>query len=123
LTLLQQVKISSNIEEERGNLTYILKQAGTESINLRNKWHRKKGIQKWDEHIEKVINEKRLAFKKYLSTQWLEDEVEYKRKWAISKIEVRKRHRERWDNFVAKLERDVTKPTPQTFKILKKLRT
>jgi hypothetical protein len=68
-TLLQQVKISSDIEEEWGNLTYILKQAATESIGLRNKWHRKKGIQKWDEGIEKVINEKRLAFKKYLSTQ------------------------------------------------------
>jgi hypothetical protein len=78
LFLLQQVKISSNIEEEWGNFTYILKQAATESIDLRNKWHRKKGIQKWDEHIEKVINEKRLAFKKYLSTQRLEDEVEYK---------------------------------------------
>jgi hypothetical protein len=49
--------------------------------------------------------------------------VEYKRNWAISKREVRKRHREKWDNFVARLERDVTKPHPQTFKILKKLRT
>jgi hypothetical protein len=74
--LLQQVKISSDIEEEWGNLTYILTQAATESIGLRNKWHRKKSIQKWDEHIKKAINEKRLAFKKYLSTQQLEDEVE-----------------------------------------------
>jgi hypothetical protein len=49
--------------------------------------------------------------------------VEYKRKRAISKREVRKRHRERWDNFVARLKRDVTKPNPQTFKILKKLST
>jgi hypothetical protein len=123
LTLLQQVKISSDIEEEWGNLTYILEQAATKSIGLRNKWHRKKGFQKLDEYIEKVINEKRLEFKKYLSTQRLEDEVEYKRKRAISKREVRKRHREMWDNFVARLERDVTKPNPPTFKILKKLRT
>jgi hypothetical protein len=28
-----------------------------------------------------------------------------------------------WDNFAARLERDVTKPNPQTFKIIKKLRT
>jgi hypothetical protein len=78
LTPLAQVKTSGDIEEEWGNLTYMLKQAATESIGLRNKWHRKKGIQKWDEHIEKVINKKRLTFKKYLSTQRLEDEVEYK---------------------------------------------
>jgi exonuclease III len=37
LTLLQQVKISSNIEEECANLTYLLKPAATESIGLRNK--------------------------------------------------------------------------------------
>jgi hypothetical protein len=52
--LLQQVKISSDIEEEWGNLTHILKQIATESISLRNKWHRKKSIKKWDEHIEKL---------------------------------------------------------------------
>jgi hypothetical protein len=34
LTLLQQVKSSSDIEEECGNFTYILKQAATESIGL-----------------------------------------------------------------------------------------
>jgi hypothetical protein len=49
--------------------------------------------------------------------------VEYKRKRKISKREVRKRHRERWDYFVARLERGVTKPNPQTFKTLKNLRT
>jgi hypothetical protein len=59
LTSLQEVKISSDIEEEWGNLTYILKQAAAESIGLRNKWHRKKGIKKWDDHTEKVTNEKK----------------------------------------------------------------
>jgi hypothetical protein len=58
-----------------------------------------------------------------LWTQCLEGEIECKWKKEISKREVRKRHREMWDNFVAWLERDVTKPNPQTFKILKKLRT
>jgi hypothetical protein len=74
LTLLQQVKISSDIEEEWCNLTYILKQAASESISLKNKGHRNKGIKTgW----KKVLNEKRLSFKKYLSTKRLEDEVEY----------------------------------------------
>jgi hypothetical protein len=66
---------------------------------------------------------KKDCLKKYLSTERLKDEVEYKRKRAIPKREVRKWHREMWDNFVARLERDVTKPNPHTFKILKKLRT
>jgi hypothetical protein len=34
MTLLQQAKISSDIEEGWDNLTYILKQAATETINL-----------------------------------------------------------------------------------------
>jgi hypothetical protein len=66
LTLFQELKISSDIEEECDNLTYILNHAATESSGLRNKWHRKKCIQKWDEHIEKIINVKRLAFTKNL---------------------------------------------------------
>jgi hypothetical protein len=64
-SLLQEVKISSDIEEWR-NLTFILKQAASESIGTRKRWHRKIGVRKWDENREKVINEKRTAFKKYL---------------------------------------------------------
>jgi hypothetical protein len=51
-----------------------------------------------------------------------EDEIEYKRKRAISKREVRKKHREKWNEFVLHLERDVTKPNPKFFKILKNYR-
>jgi hypothetical protein len=67
--LLQEVKISSDVEEEWRNLTFILKQAASESIGMRKRWHRKIGVRKWDENMEKIINEKRTAFKKYLQTQ------------------------------------------------------
>jgi hypothetical protein len=40
-------------------LTFILKQAASESIGTRKRWHRKIGVREWDENIETVINEKK----------------------------------------------------------------
>jgi hypothetical protein len=59
-SLLQEVKISSDIEEEWRNLTFILKQAASESIGTRKRWHRKTGVRKWNENIEKVVIKKEL---------------------------------------------------------------
>jgi hypothetical protein len=61
-------------------LIFILKQAASENIGMRKKWHRKIGVRKWDENTEKVINEKRTACKKCLQTQHIQDEIKYKRK-------------------------------------------
>jgi hypothetical protein len=48
----------------------------------------------------------------------LEDQIEYKRCRAIAKKTVRKNKRETRNNFVSKLENDITKPRPQTYKII-----
>ncbi|KAJ4440008.1 hypothetical protein ANN_08139 [Periplaneta americana] len=119
---LKKIKISDNIEEEWNNLTDILKRAAFESIGVKNiKQKRKRGILKWDEDIKKMINDKREACLRFLQTKELEDEIDYKRKRAIAKWETRKRHREKWNDFVSRLERDLTLPRPKTFKILKKI--
>jgi hypothetical protein len=33
-----------------------------------------KGLRKWDENLDQIANDKREAFKKYLSTETLEDQ-------------------------------------------------
>jgi hypothetical protein len=83
---------------------------------------RKKGLRKWDEHLAKVINDKREAHKKSLSTGSIEDEIEYKRCRAVAKREVRKNKREMWNTFVSRLENDVSKPRPKTYKIIRMLK-
>jgi hypothetical protein len=51
----------------------------------------------------------------------LEDQTEYKRCGAIAKKTVSKNKHETWNNFVPKLENDITKPRPQTYKIIRAL--
>lgn len=81
-----------------------MKQAAKESLGTKRKWSRKKGLGTWDDDIAKVISDKREAYKKYLSTKAEEDKIEYHRKRAIAKREVRKNHRHNWEEFVAYLE-------------------
>jgi hypothetical protein len=89
---------------------------------MKRKWCRKKGLRKWDEHLAKVINDKREAYNKSLSTGSTEDEIKYKRCRAVAKREVRKNKRETWNTFVSRLENDVSKPRPKTYKIIRMLR-
>ena len=42
------------IEEEWSDITNIIKQAALESLGTK-KWHRKKGLRKWDDEIAKII--------------------------------------------------------------------
>jgi hypothetical protein len=61
-----------------------------------------------------------VAFRSFLSTNTTEDKKEYRRKGAIAKCEVRKTHREGWENFVSQLENDIIRPEPQRYKIILK---
>ena len=119
--ILDQSPSQDNIEDEWDTLQSILKQAAKESLGEKRKWRKKKGLRKWDDEIEKVIQDKREAYKKYLSSKKEEDKIDYHKKRAIAKREVRKNHRQSWEEFVAYLENDITRPQQQTYKILKKL--
>jgi hypothetical protein len=119
--LIEVIKEANTIEEEWENIQKILRQAAKEILGMKKKWYRKKGLRKWDENLDHIINDKREAIKKYLSTGTLEDQIEYKRCRAIVKKTVHKNKRETWNNFVSKLENDVTKPRPKTYKIFRAL--
>ncbi|KAJ4440326.1 hypothetical protein ANN_08465 [Periplaneta americana] len=120
-TIIKETPIQNNVEDEWNALQNILKQATKKSLGTKRKWSRKKGLRTWDDNIAKVISDKREAYKKYLSTKEIEYKIEYHRKRAIAKREVRKIHRHNWEEFVAYLENDLYRPQPQTYKILKNL--
>jgi hypothetical protein len=63
-----------------------------------------------DENLDQIINDKREAFKKYLSTGTLEYQIEYKLCRGIAKKTVSKNKPETWNNFVFKIESNTTKP-------------
>ncbi|KAJ4434009.1 hypothetical protein ANN_16328 [Periplaneta americana] len=52
-------------------------------------WLRKKGLRQWDDDISKIIADKRQAFNKYISIKKEEDQIDYRKKRAIAKREVR----------------------------------
>jgi hypothetical protein len=112
--MIEEIKKANTIEEEWENM-----QAAKESLGMKKKWCRKKGLRKWDENVHQIINNKRETFKKSLSTGTLENQIEYKRCRAIAKKTLCKNKRETWNNFVSKLENVITKP--RTYKIIRAL--
>ena len=80
--------VSDVVEEEWKNISDILKQVALESLGTKRKWQRKRGLQKWDDNIKNIIEDKRESYKKYLSTGKVEDKIEYHLKRAIAKREV-----------------------------------
>ena len=65
------------------------------------------------------VQQKKLAFKKYLQTKTLDTEIEYKHRRAIANREIRKRHHKSWEQFLSHLESDIYKIKPNKFKLLK----
>lgn len=119
--LNETTTVSEDVEEEWQNISDLLKRAASQSLGTKRKWHRKKGLRNWDDNIKQIIENKREAYKQYICTKKEEDKINYHLKRAIAKREVRKYHRQNWDNFVSFLENDITRPQPQTYKILKLL--
>jgi tRNA splicing ligase len=77
----------------------------------------KKGLRQWDEDTAKIIDDKRNAFKKYVSSKSIEDKIEYSRKKVTAKGEVTNRYRDAWHRFLSSLETDITKPIPIVYKV------
>jgi hypothetical protein len=67
------------------------------------------------------VQQKNLAYKMYLQTKTIGNETEYKRRRAIAKREIRKRHRKSWEQFISHLESDIYKIKPNTFKLLQNM--
>ena len=73
----------------------------------------------WYDEIKLLVEQKNSAYKKYLLTKAIENEIEYKRRRATAKRENIKRHRKVWEQFMSHIEPDMYKIRPNTFNHLK----
>jgi microcompartment protein CcmK/EutM len=53
----------------------------------------------WDDEIKLIVQQKNLAYKKYLQTKSIDNETEYKRRRAIAKTELGKDITDRENNL------------------------
>jgi hypothetical protein len=64
-----------------------------------------------------MAQQKNIAYKKYLRTKYIENEIEYKRRRATAKGEIIKRHRKVWEQFTSQLEPGMYKIRPNKFQL------
>jgi hypothetical protein len=97
-------------------LTRVLTQAAMESLGMKNKWCQKKKLRKWNNNLTQIINDKRVAFMTYLSTETQADKIEYDRCRTTAKTVVCQNRCDTWNNFV---EHDIRKPKPTAYKMIR----
>ena len=73
----------------------------------------------WDDEVKWLVQQQNIAYKKYLRTKNIENEIEYKYRRATANGEIIKRHRKVWEQFISQLEPDTYKIRPNTFRLLK----
>jgi hypothetical protein len=94
---------SLNINAEWQTLKNTLKQAANESLGKRTKRRHKRRLILWNEDIKNLIENKKKAYLRYLTTRSETDKIEYKRLVAMVKRETRKIKRQCWETFVSRL--------------------
>jgi len=80
---------SRNIDVEWQTLKITLQQAANEALGERKKRRQKRHLILWNEDIKNVIENKKKAYLRYLTTRYETDTLEYKRLVAIVKRETR----------------------------------
>ena len=96
-----------NINAEWQTLKNTLQQAANEALGKRTKRRHKKRLILWNEDIKNLIENKKKAYLRYLTTSSETDKMEYKRLVAMVKRETRKIKRQCWETFVSRIEHDL----------------
>ena len=81
-----------------------------------------KRLKVWHEELQKAILLKKESYKKWLCTKQQEDYINYKHRRALVHRLSRTAKRESWNQFVSRLERDITGAQRHGFKIFKNLK-
>jgi len=97
---------SLNIDIEWQTLKNTL-QASNEAIGKRKNRREKRHLILWNEDIKNLIENKKKAYLRYLTTRSETDKIEYKRLVATVKRETRKIKRKCWETFVSRIEHDL----------------
>jgi len=75
----------------------------------------------WNEYIKNLIENKKKAYLRYLTTRSVTDKLEYKRLMATVERETRKIKRQSWETFVSRIEHDLHGCQINAYKIIRNL--
>ena len=102
-------------------LKEILQQAANETLGKRKKRRNKMRLILWNEDIKNLVESKKKAYLRYLTTRLETDKIEYNRLAAIVKRETRKIKRQCWETFVSRIEHDLNGRQLNAYEIMKNL--
>ena len=102
-----QSPCSLNIDVEWQTLKNTLQQAANEALGKRKKRRHKRRLILWNENIKNLIESKKKAYLRYLTTRSEAEKLEYKSLVAIVKRETRKIKRQCWETILSRIEHDI----------------
>jgi hypothetical protein len=117
---LIHLSCSLNINVEWQTLKNTLQQAANKASGKRKKRRHKRRLNLWND-IKNLIENKKKAYLRYLTTRVQTDKIEYKMLVAIVKRETRKIKRQFWVTFVSRIEHDLNGRQINAYKIIKNL--
>jgi len=104
---LMHLTCSLNTDVEWQTVKNTLQQAANEALGKRKKRRHKRRLILWNEDIKNLIENKKKAYLRYLTTRYETDKLEYKRLVATVKRETRKIKRQSWETFISRIEHDL----------------
>ena len=75
-----------------------------------------------DNEINLIVLQKNLAYKKYLQTKNIDNEIEFKPRRVVAKRETRQGHRKFWEQFISYLESAIHTIKQTTLKLVKHMK-
>ena len=111
---------SLNNDVEWQTLNNTLQQTANEALGRRIKRRHKRRLILWND-IKNLIENKKKAYLRYLTTHSETDKLEYKRVVAIVERETRKIKRQCTETFVSRIEHDLHGRQINAYKIIRNL--
>jgi len=118
---LMHLPCSLNIDVEWQTLKNTLKQEMNEALGRRKKRRHKRRLILWNEDIKNLVENKKKAYLRYLTTRSETEKLECKRLEVTVKRETRKIKRQCWETFISRIEHDLHGRQISAYKIIRNL--
>ena len=113
---LQHNEENTDVEQEWDNIENILQKTAEESLRKVKVLHKRRYLKIWDNEIKKVIEEKKIAYRRWWNIKSIPDKKNYKQLTVIANRETRKRKglhgrnvHNRWNMTLASQNQTFTK--------------
>jgi len=88
---LQRSEENTDVEQEWDNIENILQKTAEEGLGKMKVAHKRRYLKIWDNEIKEVIEEKKIAYRRWLYIKSIQDKTNYKQLTVIANRETRKR--------------------------------